>query len=48
MNDSDSNIYVISSNMILSIIGYEMIGLISFVLINYYVYRLESNKCSLI
>ena len=34
--------------MILSIIGYEMIGWISFVLINYYVYRLESNKCSLI
>lgn len=41
-------VIVISSNMILSIIGYEMIGWISFVLINYYVYRLESNKCSLI
>lgn len=40
-------LFCISNNIIYNLIGYELIGLISYFLINYYNSRLISNKCSL-
>ena len=40
-------LFCISSLLIYNLIGYEFIGIISYILINFYVFKLQSNKCSL-
>ena len=40
-------LFCVSNNVIYNLIGYEVKGLISYFLINYYSNRLVSNKCSL-
>ena len=40
-------ISVISSNWILFFIGWELLGVISYLLINYWDFRIEANKGSL-
>lgn len=40
-------IFIISTLVIYGMIGYEFMGIISYILINFYIVKLQSNKCSL-